>query len=129
MVRTPLRVLFATWTLVALIVTSVGPVVNAALGESSGQTDDHACCPEKLGEDAADSRPSDAPLPCCAIGSANAPVPAGVPTVVRSNAPHAVPILAPSWSQSLAPRIETRHHAGVTLGPIPLVIRTSVLLI
>lgn len=129
MVRTPLRVLFATWTLVALIVTSVGPVAAAALVESSGQGDDHACCPEKVSEEAPASRSTDAPAPCCAIGNANEQAPARTPTVVGANAPHAVPLLAPSWSQSLAPRIKTRPRTGVTPGPIPLVIRTSVLLI
>jgi hypothetical protein len=117
------------WTLVALIVTSVGPVVTAALGESSGQRDEHACCPEKVGEGASASRTTDAPLPCCAIGSGNPETPVGTPTVVRATAPQAVPILAPFWSQSLAPRVEARPHTGPTLGPIPLVIRTSVLLI
>jgi hypothetical protein len=129
MVRTPLRVVLATWTLVALIVTSVGPVVNAALGEPSGQRDDHACCPETIGPDGQASRSSDGSLPCCAIGNASPQVPAGTPTVVRSSAPPAAPVLAPSWSQTLAPLLDARPCTGVTLGPIPIVLRTSVLLI
>ncbi len=128
MVRTRLRVLLATWTLVTLILTSVGPVVTAALVDSSGQRDDHACCPEKVGEGAPASRSSDTPLPCCAIGNANEQPTAGIPTVVRVSALHGVPIPAPFWSQSPA-LLETRPHVNVALGPIPLVIRTSVLLI
>lgn len=129
MVRTPLRVLLATWTLVTLIVTSVGPVVSAALGEPSGQRDDHPCGSGTPFEVAPTSRSLDAPMPCCAIGNANSQPPAGTPTVTRSNASQAVPVLSPSWSQSSAPRIEAHPYTGVTLGPIPLVIRTSVLLI
>ena len=129
MVRTPLRVVLATWTLVTLIVASVGPVAIAALGEPSGQRDDHACGSETPGEVAPSSRSLDAPMPCCAIGSANAQTPAGTPTVTRSSAPLNLPILSPSWNQSSAPRIEAHPYRGVTLGPIPLVIRTSVLLI
>lgn len=129
MVRTPLRVLLATWTLVALIVTSVGPVVSAAWAEASGQGDDHACCPEKVGEGAPASRSSDAPVPCCAIGNPGSRSPAGTPTPVRSSTPHDTPVLAPSWNQSVSPRVDVQLQAVVAFGPIPLVIRTSVLLI
>jgi hypothetical protein len=129
MLRSPLRVRCAAWLLVAFMVTSVGPVATAALAESSGQDDEHACCPEKVGEDAQPTRSSDVPLPCCAIGNANSQAPAGAPTVTRVSAPHVVPVPTPAWSQSLAPRIHPRPHTTVTLGPVPRLIRTSVLLI
>ncbi len=129
MVRTPLRALFATWTMVALIVTSVGPAVTAAWVEGSGQPDDHACCPEKVSEGAPAGRSADAPAPCCAIRNGKSQAPVGTPTPVRSSASHEVPVFAPTWNQSPAPGIETEPRTGGTLGPIPHAIRTSVLLI
>lgn len=129
MVRTPLRVLFATWTLVALIVTSVGPAVNLAWAEASGQRGAHACCPETVGEGAPADHLPDAPPPCCAVGNANSQAPASAPTPGRSGAPNEAAVLAPAWNQTLAPKVEVEPHSSGTLGPIPLVIRTSVLLI
>jgi hypothetical protein len=128
MVRTPLRVVFATWTLVALIVTSVGPAVNSAWAEASGQRADHACCPQAVSESAPVGR-QPVPLPCCAVGNASQQVPAIAPAPVRSGTPNQAAVLTPSWTQSLLTSVGAPPHVNAARGPIPLVLRTSVLLI
>jgi hypothetical protein len=115
--------------LVVLIAASVESAVMYAMGGSPDASVDHACCPESVGEHAPEGRSAGAPLPCCAVGRSGSKAPAGTPVPAQSAAASAALVPTPSWNQTVVAGTGLLPRLLVVSGPIPLVIRTSVLLI
>jgi len=128
MVGTFLRRFVASWALVAVVAAGVAPAITHAWGGASSQSDAHACCPLTIGQAAPEHHSTGAP-PCCLIGSTSTQVPASAPFPVRSGVSDMAVVPAPMWAQALAVTIDSRPAANVSPGPIPLLLRTSVLLI
>lgn len=128
MVRGLFRVV-AAWMLVALIAASVEPVVTYAMGGPHDESADHTCCPESVSERAPEGRATGTLPACCAVGRSSPRAPANMPSPVRSVAAGPAVVPGPSWHQASGSRVSAAPRPPAIFGPIPLVIRTSVLLI
>lgn len=128
MVSTCFRRFVASWALIAVMAVGLAPAITHAMGGVSSQSDDHACCPLTIGQAAPENHSPGVP-PCCLIGGASTQVPASAPSLVRSGVSDVSVVLAPTWAQVLAMAIDSRPAVIVSPGPIPLLLRTSVLLI
>ncbi|NQW04017.1 MAG: hypothetical protein HQ485_08315 [Acidobacteria bacterium] len=129
-VRPPFRTLIASWTLVALVATGVSPVMLRAIAGHQGTTatNDHACCPETV-RGQAPAVPTEAPPPCCAVGSTPSQDPASVPASARIDAASPSVVRLAAWYQRAGLFAGPPLQSTGPLGSISPLLRTSVLLI
>ncbi len=122
------RSLVAACTLFALIATAVSPAVVEAFGPPMSQVDAHACCPDAIGAPAPMGQSGHAPMPCCEIGSRNLPEPVRSQTV-RTEVASSTPAPEMRWQQPVGLTVEPRGRSSVPPVQIPLLLRTTILLV
>ena len=115
------------WGLMVLVAVSLSSATTAA---RSVIVADHTCCPAAVRAVSQACAPAGMPARCCVVGQTTQAFPLAAPVVSQTSLCATPDTSTPGWSQRpLAAIASATRWAGPPVGPMPVLQRTSVLLI